>query len=274
MPYNLNQESYTDQLWAYEGITSYYDDWILLRSGLISRNTYLKCVAKTLTRVMRGSGRYEQSLKASSYNAWTKFYQQDENAANAIVSYYAKGALFALFLDLSLRHKTEHKINLDKVMQSLLAVTRHQWSRHHVQHPSRCMRALNSLKLDDVFAYLSNTDDLPLEPLLNEFGIRIVQRQRQGFQDQGGCAQHEGVMHWIDLGIQGTPQGHGMSIRVVHDGSMALQAGLSSGDTLIAFDGYQVNTSFEQLLRHYELGKEVQLHWFRRDQLDVCQCQA
>ncbi len=94
-PYDLQQEVYTDLLWAFEGITSYYDDLALVRCGLIDETTYLELLAQTMTRVLRGKGSRRQSAAESSFNAWTKFYKADENAQNAIVSYYAKGCLRA-----------------------------------------------------------------------------------------------------------------------------------------------------------------------------------
>ncbi|MGV6825438.1 MAG: M61 family metallopeptidase, partial [bacterium] len=100
---DLSSEVYTSLLWAFEGITSYYDDLGLLRAGCISLEEYLDTLAQTITRVMRGSGRHKQSVAESSFNAWSKFYKQDENASNAIVSYYAKGTLVALGLDVLIR---------------------------------------------------------------------------------------------------------------------------------------------------------------------------
>ena len=90
----------------FEGITSYYDDLALLRCGLIDAPSYLELFAQTMTRVQRGQGRLRQSAAESSFNTWTKFYKQDENAANAIVSYYAKGCLIAACIDLKLRALT------------------------------------------------------------------------------------------------------------------------------------------------------------------------
>ena len=86
-------------------------------------DTYLEMLGETMTRVYRGQGHFKQSLKDSSFNAWTKFYKQDENAQNAIVSYYTKGALFALLLDLKLREETLGKHNLDDLMRLL-------WQQH------------------------------------------------------------------------------------------------------------------------------------------------
>ena len=94
-------------LWAFEGITSYYDDLALVRSGCINESGYLELLAHGITRVLRAPGRLVQTLAESSFDAWTKLYKADENAPNAIISYYAKGALVALALDLSIRRDTD-----------------------------------------------------------------------------------------------------------------------------------------------------------------------
>ncbi len=106
-PYDLARENHTRLLWAFEGFTSYYDDLALVRSGVIGIDDYLGLLGKTIANVLRGSGRLKQSVAESSFDAWTKYYRQDENAPNAIVSYYAKGALIALALDLQLRAGTD-----------------------------------------------------------------------------------------------------------------------------------------------------------------------
>ena len=117
-PYDLSAESHTGLLWVFEGITSYYDDLVLVRSGLITEKSYLDLLGRTVTRVLRGSGRLKQSVEESSFDAWTKFYKQDANAPNAIVSYYAKGSLIALALDLKLRSETNGRASLDDVMKA------------------------------------------------------------------------------------------------------------------------------------------------------------
>ncbi|MGD8927124.1 MAG: peptidase M61, partial [Thioalkalispiraceae bacterium] len=119
IPYSLTHESYTELLWAFEGITSYYDELALIRSQTIEEKNYLELLGKNITRVLRTSGRQKQTLIESSFDAWTKFYKQDENAPNAIVSYYVKGGLFALALDLKIRELTDYRKSLDDVIRSL-----------------------------------------------------------------------------------------------------------------------------------------------------------
>ncbi len=118
---DLASESYTEMLWIFEGITSYYDDLLLLRAGLIDKRRYLKLLGRTMTRVQRGAGRKRQSVAASSFDAWIKFYKPDANSPNAIVSYYTKGSLIALCLDLKLRLETDGRATLDEVMRTCWA---------------------------------------------------------------------------------------------------------------------------------------------------------
>jgi len=110
---DLNRENYTEQLWIFEGFTSYYDELSLLRAKLLTPEQYLDLFAQTVTRVQKSKGRLTQSLAQSSYEAWTKFYQQDENAPNAIVSYYTKGALLAFVLDVEIRKQSNGEKTLD-----------------------------------------------------------------------------------------------------------------------------------------------------------------
>ncbi|WP_458368215.1 M61 family metallopeptidase, partial [Neisseria cinerea] len=116
VPYNLDKENYTEQLWAFEGITSYYDDVFLARSRTISPESYLKLLAQGITRVQQTRGRLRQTWAESSRTAWNKFYKPDENSPNAIVSYYQKGALAELFLDLKIRKRSNGSHSLDTVM--------------------------------------------------------------------------------------------------------------------------------------------------------------
>jgi len=115
-PYDLSQENYTRQLWAFEGFTSYYDDLALVRSTLIDEARYLELLARSITSVLRTPGRHLQSIADSSFDAWIKFYRQDENSPNAGISYYWKGSLVALALDLTLR---KGRGSLDDVMRAL-----------------------------------------------------------------------------------------------------------------------------------------------------------
>jgi predicted metalloprotease with PDZ domain len=115
--YDYTQENYTELLWFFEGFTSYYDDAFLLRTGLIDAPRYLRLLARTLSGVLASPGRQVQSVAQASFDAWVKYYRNDENTPNATISYYTKGSLVALALDLTLR--TEGRGTLDDVMRHL-----------------------------------------------------------------------------------------------------------------------------------------------------------
>jgi predicted metalloprotease with PDZ domain len=260
IPFDLSQESYTEQLWAYEGITSYYDDLITFKSHCIDQAGYLTLLSQIMTRVYRGQGRFKQT----SFNAWTKFYKQDENAANAIVSYYTKGALFGLFLDLTIRTETQGRNSLDDVMRQL-------WQQYGLTEMGtdplshqRIVETILDRPCDDLFAYLNNTHDIPLKELLAQVGVTMTLRASEGSEDLGG-GDAKGFN--IGFGAKIKAESFGLKVLSVNQYSPAHQAGLSAGDLLIAANNLQATSQFEQQLQSLPVGEQLKLHWFRRDEL-------
>jgi predicted metalloprotease with PDZ domain len=261
-PYELHTETYTPLLWLFEGFTSYYDDLMLVRSGLIDQAAYFKLIAKTVNGVLRGSGRNKQSVAESSFDAWTKYYRQDENAPNAIVSYYTKGSLIGLALDLTIRAETNGRKSLDDVMRLL-------WQRYGrdfyandasggrgvtESEVEALFDEVSGVKLKRFFArYVRGTDDVPLAKLFEPFGISVADNRtdvKPGF------------------GIRTTRDGNDCKVANVYEGGAAHRAGLSAGDLLMALDGLRVSASnLDALLGRYRSGDAVALHVFRRDEL-------
>jgi predicted metalloprotease with PDZ domain len=266
----LEREVHTRTLWAFEGITSYSDNLALVRSGRLDVHGYLEMLAETVTRVMRNPGRLRQSVAESSFDAWTKFYKQDENAPNAIVSYYGKGALVALVLDLTMRLETDNAKSLDDLMRAL-------WERHGrngIGVPERGVEALavevSALDLDAFFAQaLDSTEDLDLAELLAPFGIELRLRAQKDPKDLGGVAdQPAETPPKSTLGLRLLPTGAEPVIGVVPTGSAAQEAGLAPGDTLVAVDGIRVTReNLDILVGGVAAGSEVTVHAFRRDEL-------
>jgi predicted metalloprotease with PDZ domain len=271
-PYDLDRENFTKLLWAFEGITSYYDDLMLVRSGLISRDAYLELLGRTITQVQRGSGRHKQSVAESSFDAWTKFYRQDENAPNAIVSYYSKGSLIALCLDLLIRQKTGGRKSLDNVMRIL-------WKRYGrtgkgvpEDGVEQVAEQISGVKLGRFFKNaVHGTGELPLSRLLKEVGVDMKLRQPESMADRGGTAEGKGASkasHGPGLGIRTRTVGTDLKITHVLDGGSAQRAGLSSGDIVVAIDDLRVSgRNLEKLLSLRRPGEQVHLHVFRRDEL-------
>jgi len=268
LPYDLQNEVYTDLLWAFEGITSYYDDLALLRCGLIDATSYLELFAQTLTRVRRGPGRLRQSAAESSFNTWTKFYKQDENAANAIVSYYAKGCLIAACIDLKLRALSDGVISLDDVMRRLWQDFKQTGAGVEADGILQLVSELAAEDLGDFLAELIHgTGELPLVELLEAAGIEVLQRVAINAQDKGGKAA-SAALPVADLGAAFKDADAGISVlRVVEQGALQ-QAGLSAGDVIIAVDGVRLNQAgLDSRLLRASVGDVWRLHAFRRDEL-------
>lgn len=269
LPYDLTKETYTRQLWAFEGITSYYDELALIRSGVISIDSYLELIGQTITRVLRGKGRFNQSVAESSFEAWTKFYKQDESAPNTIVSYYAKGALLALCLDLTIRKETNNEKSLDDIMRFL-------WNNYGKKSIGLAEGKIESIvsevsgiKLDSFFEkYLYSTEDLPLADLLSEFGINFNLRPTTSVDDKGGKPDTDNVKHTGSIGARLTSNTLGAKIVQVFSDESAEVAGLSAGDIIISINKLQITKSnINKTIESYNIGDELLIHAFRRDEL-------
>ncbi len=267
-PYDLQQEVYTELLWAFEGITSYYDDLGLRRAGLIDGASYLELLAQTMTRVQRGLGRNRQSVAESSFNAWTKFYKQDENSANAIVSYYAKGSLIAACIDLRMRLVSNGEKSLDDVMRRL-------WRDYLDNGEGIAVDRIQQLAVEmcgeelGVFIdeLVHGTGDAPLPQLLAEVGIRVTQRVQAGAQDKGGKPA-AGELPRADFGAVLQAVDGRVTVQRVREGGAAQSAGLAAGDQLVAIDGLRMDAAaIESRLCRARAGDRWQVHAFRRDEL-------
>jgi predicted metalloprotease with PDZ domain len=221
--YDYTRENYTELLWFFEGFTSYYDDIFLVRSSLIDEARYLKLVAKTVSGVLATPGRQVQSVAQSSFDAWVKYYRQDENTPNATISYYTKGSLVALALDLSLR--SEKRGTLDEVMRAL-------WLRS-AGGPIREADIAQVLAdvagrpiADELAAWVHGTDDLPLASLLHRMGVDW-QVQAPTLVQRLGLKVSESALT-------------GIRISQVLRGSVAEAAGMAPGDELLAVDRWRV----------------------------------
>jgi predicted metalloprotease with PDZ domain len=268
-PYDLSQETHTGLLWVYEGITSYYDDLALVRSGMITVESYLELLGQIVTRVIRGSGRRRQSVEESSFDAWTKFYKQDANATNAVVSYYAKGALIALCLDLKLRNETEGRLSLDDMMKEAWK----RWGESGKGMPEdgfeRLCVEVSGADLEDFFnATVRGTGELPLESLLGSHGVDYRLRRSAGGKDKGGKSAGGDNMPAVWLGANlGNRAGKPVFLSVNNDGP-AEQAGVSPGDELVALDGLRIDIAgCEARTRRYRPGDVSELTVFRGDEL-------
>jgi predicted metalloprotease with PDZ domain len=267
-PYDLADESYTGLLWVFEGITSYYDDLTLVRSGVITPESYLELLGQTITRVLRAPGRLRQSVEESSFDAWTKFYKQDVGSPNFIVSYYAKGSLIALALDLTIRRMTGDEYSLDDVVREC-------WKRYGETGEGMPERGLESvvrdvcdIDLDDFFErYVRGTTDIPLDQPLLDAGVRLNLRPADNAKDKGGKPSGEDArpVPWLGAALN---VADGKSVfGTVIAGSPAERAGLAPGDEAVALNELRIDAqNLEARLSEFSPGDRVRLDVFRRDQ--------
>lgn len=223
------RENHTRLLWFFEGFTSYYDELFLRRCGLVDAPRYLRLLAKTVNAVAATPGRQVQSVAEASFDAWVKYYRGDENTANATVSYYQKGALVALALDLVLRQRGA---SLDEVMRGL-------WRRSGAAADASAGGAITEADIAAVLAQVAGkpmddllhdavhgTGELPLAELLPAFGVQW-RAERAGFAAALGLRLAEGPVS-------------GVQVRSVMVGSAAAAGGLAAGDELLAIDGWRI----------------------------------
>jgi predicted metalloprotease with PDZ domain len=255
-PFDYSQENYTRLLWAMEGMTEYYCTLLLRRAGLVTPERYLELLAEQMTELAETPGRRLQSLEEASFDAWIKYYRPDEHSVNSSVSYYLKGALASLLLDLEIRRRTAGARSLDDLMRLL-------WTRYGCADCGVPEGAYQDLleqvaggDWTDFFAQaIRGRGDLDYAPALQAVGIEL-----QWHPDPGGPEA------WLGFRTRGEG-GRTRVTSVLSDGP-AFTSGLSPGDELLALDGFRVDeTSLVERLRDYQPGDTVTLSLFRGDEL-------
>ena len=264
-PYQLDRRNHTRLLWLFEGFTSYYDDLQLFRSKRIDLKTYLKLVANNWNGILRGPGRLKQSLADSSFDAWTKYYQADENTPNAVVSYYGKGALLALGLDLKIRAFTSNHKSLDDLMRLI-------WQTHGVTFDGIAEDGLDELILKLLGArfskiwngfksrYIFGVEDIPIQKWLDPKTISVKQKVHSKLEQIK-----------LQLGLRHSDSGGWLKVTHVLDGGAAQLAGLATGDLLASVNGERITAArWDKVLSSLILGQVIQICFYRDDLEHEC----
>lgn len=256
--FDYEAENYTPSLWFSEGTTSYYDVTIPFRAGLYEAKTFLSALSKEISRFLTIPGRHVQPLSESSFDAWIKLYRRDANSDNNQISYYLKGEMVSLLIDLLIRQRHHNGRSLDDVMRLM-------WQQFGIDEigftPMELERAIQSvaeMDLTDFFhRCLHTTDELPFNEYLQPFGLRLVPDLPQN------CPP------FVGLTVQS--EGGRERIRFVEMGSPAQQAGLDIGDELLAINGLRVTAEqWSDRLNDFAPGDTIQVTVFHTDELQTC----
>jgi predicted metalloprotease with PDZ domain len=259
-PYTLNKRNHTRLLWLFEGFTSYYDDLQLFRSKRIDLKTYLGLISTNWNGILRGPGRNKQSLADSSFDAWTKYYQADENTPNAVVSYYGKGALLALGLDLQIRAFSKHQKSLDDLMRLI-------WQKHGVTLDGIAEDGLDDLiseLLGSGFSktwaemqsrYIFGTEDIPIQKWIASKLVSVRPKPQSKLEKIK-----------LQLGMRHTDINGWLKVTHVLDGGAAQLAGIAPGDLLASINGQRVtSTRLDKILASLTEGQSIHFCFYRDD---------
>jgi predicted metalloprotease with PDZ domain len=263
-PFDYSRENYTRQLWTMEGITSYYTDMLLLRAGLITAERYLELLSEKIARLQSQPGRALQSLETSSFDAWIKFYRPDENTVNSAISYYLKGELVALLLDLEIRRRTGGARSLDDVQ-------RYVYEQYPISGPGfpeddgyraaiEAVVGPDAGTFADMFArYIAGTDELDYDRALEYVGLRLD----WGYKNEPVGEQ---APAWFGAQLKTS---HGVTtVASARADGPAYAAGIYAGDELLALDGFRISEeTFTARLAERKPGACVTISLFRRDEL-------
>jgi predicted metalloprotease with PDZ domain len=254
-PFDYENENYTKLLWLAEGGTEYYSNLLLLRAGLITDKEYLETMATVIGSIEALPGRLQQSVEEASFDAWIKYYRPDENSVNNQISYYDKGEIVNMMLDISIRGASQGRRSLDDVLRTLYTDFYKKGRNYTPEDVQRIAGQMAGRNLDDFFTrYVRGRDQIDYNSIVSNIGLTL-----------------NGVEKSSDrpfIGADFIEDNGQLSVRSVRAGSPAYEQGLNSGDQIIAIDGYRASQSrVQQYVGDRKIGDKVRLTVFRNDQL-------
>jgi predicted metalloprotease with PDZ domain len=257
-PFDYTREVYTKLLWAMEGTTDYYGYLMMRRAGVVSPAKYLEKLAEFAHIYLATPGRRLRSLEESSFLSWIDLYKPMEDTRNRSVSYYLKGLLVSLCLDLEIRSRTENKASLDTVLQALWARFGRGGQGIGEEEFLPFASEAAGLDLAPFFArYVSGTDEIDFDQFARHAGLTFGPKPAKTEPEDDGEAG------WLGIDFEDR---HGR-VRITHvlDGGPGRRAGLSPGDEIIAVDHVRVEFDrFPLALQRASPGTAIDLALFRR----------
>jgi predicted metalloprotease with PDZ domain len=256
-PFNYTRENYTTLLWVAEGITEYYEKLLLRRAGIISDREYLDALSEAIEKLQNVPGRHEMSLEESSFDAWIKYYRPDENSINSQVSYYDKGGLVGMLIDLEIRKRSKGSKSLDDVMRYLNMEFFKKNRNYSAEDFQKAVELIAGSSMDTLFnKYVRGRDELDYRPAFEAVGLRLITSQNANSKGRAF------------LGVETSQEGDRLIITAIPAGTPAYEQGLNAKDQILALDGQRVTrTSLIERLKERVPGDTIKLTVFRFDQL-------
>jgi predicted metalloprotease with PDZ domain len=262
-PYNYEQETYTRHLWVMEGVTSYYDKYLLLRGKIIAPDILFAMMGENIKRLEQTPGRFVQSIEESSFDAWIKLYRSDENTSNTSVSYYLKGGLVVFALDICIRSKSNNQSSFDDVLRHLYT----KFALKSQGYPENPEDFINIIKLAtkiDVRTffdkYVIGREDPDFDEVFGYLGIQLVREYDRNYEVDGKDIGY--------LGVETESKENQMFIKVVYDNSPAYSYGLNAGDEILAINDYRVNyKNFNERMALFKPGSKINFLLSKKGQI-------
>jgi predicted metalloprotease with PDZ domain len=254
-PFDYENENYTRLLWVAEGTTAYYEGILLNRAGLITGTELLEEKALLIQQLQHRPGRFETSLEEASLDAWIKYYRQDQNAVNNQISYYDKGEIVNMLLDISIRTSSKGKRSLDDVMRQLYREFYRRNRNYTADDFQRVAEKMAGSSLDDLFSkYVRGREEIDFNPILAGVGLRLTASRPNAKRAY--------------IGAEFTEENGRLVIKAVPSGTPAYEQGLNAGDQIVAIDGYRASLNFlEKYLNESKPNAAIRLTVFRFDKL-------
>jgi predicted metalloprotease with PDZ domain len=254
-PFDYENENYTKLLWVAEGATAYYEGVLMRRAGLVSDKEVLSGKANMIADLQARPGRFETSLEEASMDAWIKYYRQDENAINNQISYYDKGEIVNMMLDITIRTASKGAKSLDDVMRHLYDEFAKKGKNYTPADYQKVSEMMAGRSLDDFFSkYVRGEGEIDFNEIVGGIGLKL-----DASQANRGKAY---------IGADTAEESGRLTIRSVPAGTPAYDQGLNSGDQIVAIDGYRVSQQFLQsYIGEKKPGDTIRLSIFRFDKL-------
>ncbi|GAB5406936.1 MAG: PDZ domain-containing protein [Aureliella sp.] len=259
--YAYEVENYFEELWVAEGVTSYYDDLALARAGHSTIKEYLAALSKQIKTLQTTDGRFKQSLAQASHDAWIKFYRPNENSRNTSISYYNKGAIVAMLLDIEIRKATDNEKSLDDVMRALYADFALGEGYTTAEVVAEVDRQTGGDWEEWFDRTIYSTEELDYSTALDYLGLRFSDdAKEEAKKDSGEVDASEAEDTVASKKSSSTPLWTGLSskltdgklvVSAVTEGSPAFKAGINVDDEIIAVNNYRTTSSMTEQLKQF-----------------------